>query len=303
MAEKLRPLTLGELLDRAIQLYRRHFGLFVGIAAAPYLGLLVIQLIPRVLGVYTPATARPNPLALATMAPALTLWFLGLEVAAIVALAYAMGATVWAVSRLHLGESTSIGRSLGEMKAHVAGVAFTMIAVGVVSVLPIIVIAGLLFLTPGLRAMGGGAALATGLVAFLLMIAAVVWAVWSWLRLAIAVPALVLEDLGLIAALRRSAALTKGYLGRVFLLYLLTMALEFALAGVFAVMALLVGGVHHPAMGVWAAWGVGTGFLVNVLVMPILTIGLALLFFDCKVRKEAFDIEVLLRRDAASTSA
>lgn len=303
MAEPLRPLTLGELLDRAIQLYRHHFGLFVGIAAAPYLGLLVIQLIPRVLGVSTPATARANPLALAAPAPAVIFWFLGLEVAAIVALAYVMGATVWAVSHLHLGESTSIGRSLGEIKGHVAGVACTMIAAGVVSVLPLAIVFGLLFLVPGFRAIGRGAALAAGLLAFLLMIAAIVWAVWSWLRLAVAVPALVLEDLGLFAALRRSAALTKGYLGRVFLLYLLTLALDFALAGVFAVVAIMIGGVHHPVMGVWAAWGAGTGFLVNVLVMPILTIGLALLFFDCKVRKEAFDIEVLLRRDAASTSA
>jgi len=32
----LRPLSLGELLDRTFFLYRRHFLLFVGIAAIPY---------------------------------------------------------------------------------------------------------------------------------------------------------------------------------------------------------------------------------------------------------------------------
>ncbi len=35
----LRPLSLGELLDRTFFLYRRHFLLFIGIAAVPYLVL------------------------------------------------------------------------------------------------------------------------------------------------------------------------------------------------------------------------------------------------------------------------
>src|SRR6266853_668038 len=37
----LRPLSLGELLDRTFFLYRQHFLLFIGIAAMPYLILLI----------------------------------------------------------------------------------------------------------------------------------------------------------------------------------------------------------------------------------------------------------------------
>ena len=40
----LRPLSLGELLDRTFFLYRRHFLLFIGIASIPYLLLLAILL-------------------------------------------------------------------------------------------------------------------------------------------------------------------------------------------------------------------------------------------------------------------
>ena len=40
----LRPLSLGELLDRTFFLYRRHFLLFVGIAAIPYSFFFVINL-------------------------------------------------------------------------------------------------------------------------------------------------------------------------------------------------------------------------------------------------------------------
>jgi hypothetical protein len=40
----LRPLSLGELLDRTFFLYRRHFLLFVGIAAIPYFFFFVVNL-------------------------------------------------------------------------------------------------------------------------------------------------------------------------------------------------------------------------------------------------------------------
>ena len=52
MSLDLRPLTLGELLDRSFSLYRRHFWLFVGIMALPSLlglafGLLVALFNPQ----------------------------------------------------------------------------------------------------------------------------------------------------------------------------------------------------------------------------------------------------------------
>lgn len=297
MAEPLRPLSLGELLDQAIQLYRRHFGLFVGIAAVPFGVWLALQVAADIVGVRSTVPSG-GVAALGRMAPAVGLWLLVSEIIGIVALAYAMGGTVWAVSHLHLGEATSIGRSLGEMKGHVGGVAFTMIATGVCAVAPLVaaIVAGTLF------AAGTGAGrIFAGLLMFELVIAGFVAGIWIWLRLAVAVPAVVLEDLGLFAALRRSAALTKGFLGRVFLIYLLALALEIGVVAVFTISLALFHGAHQPMDSAWRVLGLGTGFLAHVLVTPILTIGLALLFFDCKVRKEAFDIEILLRRNPAST--
>jgi len=45
VAQTLRPLTIGELLDRTFFYYRRHFVLFVGIAALPSVILLAFQLV------------------------------------------------------------------------------------------------------------------------------------------------------------------------------------------------------------------------------------------------------------------
>src|SRR5690349_21416878 len=39
----IRPMTLGELLDRAIRLYRQNFFKFIGIFAIPYIPLALIQ--------------------------------------------------------------------------------------------------------------------------------------------------------------------------------------------------------------------------------------------------------------------
>ncbi|MGB7283639.1 MAG: hypothetical protein WBE13_15335 [Candidatus Acidiferrum sp.] len=41
----LRPLSVGELLDRTFSLYRRHFLLFIGISAIPELLVLALQLV------------------------------------------------------------------------------------------------------------------------------------------------------------------------------------------------------------------------------------------------------------------
>jgi len=51
----LRPLSIGELLDRTFSLYRRNFLLFVGIAALPQLLVLALQLVQVIL---TPAELR-----------------------------------------------------------------------------------------------------------------------------------------------------------------------------------------------------------------------------------------------------
>ena len=46
----LRPLNLGEVLDRTFTLYRRHFPLFVGISAIPQTLVLALNVISLLLG-------------------------------------------------------------------------------------------------------------------------------------------------------------------------------------------------------------------------------------------------------------
>ena len=60
----LRPMTLGEVLDRSFKLYRSNFWLFAGIIALPFLVLLVINIGVAGLGIGTARTVAgglPSP--------------------------------------------------------------------------------------------------------------------------------------------------------------------------------------------------------------------------------------------------
>ena len=110
----LRPLSLGELLDRTFFLYRRHFLLFVGIAAIPYSFFFVINLATALL----PLLARS-----AALRPSATrrdgrggigggLFALVAVIVGFIAFLFSVGATVFAVSEIYTGRQTSIRESL-----------------------------------------------------------------------------------------------------------------------------------------------------------------------------------------------
>ncbi|MFN8402834.1 MAG: hypothetical protein U0V48_04680 [Anaerolineales bacterium] len=54
------PMTLGEILDKAIRLYRQNFLTFIGIFAIPYIPMVVIQMVFSIL--YTTTMMSPDRL-------------------------------------------------------------------------------------------------------------------------------------------------------------------------------------------------------------------------------------------------
>jgi len=114
--------------------------------------------------------------------------------------------------------------------------------------------------------------------------------------LALGTPALVLEDLSGIEAMGRSWSLTRGYRGKVFsalltvgiLLFLPGMAL-----GTYAALAregIPLGGAGGGGvyLGLTAA-----GYLLSTLIYPLLYCVMTVTYYDLRVRKEGFDLELL----------
>jgi hypothetical protein len=262
MPYDLRPLSLGELLDRSFFLYRKNFVLFAGIAAIPHLVLLAFQL--GHVGVQRFSGAGAGVLfTLASYAVALG------------ASAASQGATVIAVSNVHLDRRTSIAESFAGIKGRILYLALIMIGYGIG-----VCVGFVLLIVPGI-------------------ILALMWA--------LTIPVAVIEDKGLRDSVNRSAELTKGSRGRVFVIYFLFLVLTYAIYMAWMMPVLFVIGFnaqrnHAVGIPLWSqiALPIGT-FLSQCLAGPLMTIGISLLYYDQRVRKEAFDLQHMMSRIEGTT--
>ena len=255
MPNDLRPLSLGELLDRTFFLYRKNFVLFAGIMALPHLVLLAFQLAE--VGLQRWAGTGVG-----------ILWTLATYAVGLGVTAACQGATVIAVSQVHLERPSSIAESFAGIKGRIFYLALIMIGYSIG-----IGVGLVLLIVPGI-------------------ILALMWA--------LTIPVAVLEDTGLGDSLSRSAELTKGSRGRVFVIYLLFAVLFYAfyMAWMFPVLLMIgLAAQKHHAAGVplWAQIAIPVGnFVSQCLAGPLMTIGMSLLYYDQRVRKEAFDLQHMM---------
>jgi hypothetical protein len=146
---------------------------------------------------------------------------------------------------------------------------------------------------------------AVGVLGVLGVLAAGAAVLWLGVRLALATPALVLEDLRVIGSLRRSWGLTAGLFWRTFgiltvsslligvVQYLLSMVLQIGgmLLGLALGTMLDSGSDSDSLVGVVAAASSVVGGLVSGMVtQPFLAAVAALLYTDSRIRKEGFDL-------------
>jgi hypothetical protein len=118
-------------------------------------------------------------------------------------------------------------------------------------------------------------------------------------RLIVCIPAALIENLGPRTSLERSFELTKDNAGRGFLIILLAFALAIAAGALFTmpfqVMLALPTVKNNPEMlRFWLALSQVGATIANVLVAPVLTIASAILYYDLRVRKEAFDLQIMM---------
>ncbi len=319
MNVELRPLTLGELLDRTFTYYREHFWIFVGIMAPAE--IVVIGSALAVQAFTLPAArqamaGRPSdPLqALALLAPVYAVTLLTALVSSM-AHTVVLAASSSAVSKFHLGGSIGIAeayRSLRGSVARLAGLfglfvlitigAFALVFLGVFNLFGLVAIVARSF-----GPAGQVAAVVLGLLALLATLAGMVLVFILLLRFALSVPALILEHLGPMRALRRSRFLAKGSVGRIFLacllMYLIIAVVSFTFQAPFTVAGLIMGFKfnHNP---LWlAAPSTISGGIGAALSYPILMIVLTLFYFDARVRKEGFDLQVMMSANAPESPA
>jgi hypothetical protein len=262
----LRPLSLGELLDRTFFLYRRHFLLFVGIAAIPYLIVVIAFLAPGLLLYLIPAGGPMTPSGRTVIQAIGGIFLLAVGFIALVAFLYSAGASIFAVSEIYAGRRPSIRGSY----ALVRGKAATILGIIILSLL--IVIAG--------------------------MIALVIPGLYLICRIPVATAAAMIEDLGPIESIRKSFALTAGFAGRSALIYLLVIGLTYGVGLVFQLPFLALAAAapkQSHLLLLWTVLGQVGGLLGGILVGAVPTIAFALFYYDLRVRKEAFDLQMMMQ--------
>ena len=80
-----------------------------------------------------------------------------------------------------------------------------------------------------------------------------------------------------------------------FLSAILTYALSLALSAPVFILAMMSVSDKAPALAIpMAIWQYLAGFVAGTLAGPIVTIALALLYYDERVRKEAFDLQLMM---------
>jgi hypothetical protein len=153
----------------------------------------------------------------------------------------------------------------------------------------------LLFLVPDSPAIGV-IVLIVGLLFGALTYAALYLGFW-----ALAAPALLLENLTVTAALRRSFRLVRGSFWRVFGISLLTAVIAYVVRQIFAVPFSLIGTILSEVADFTGLSGavvqllisdIGT-ILAGAVVYPFTAGAVALLYLDLRMRREGMDVEVL----------
>jgi hypothetical protein len=303
MESNLRPLSLGEILDRTAQLYRENFLLFAGIASV-YAGVVLFLNLCQI-----GLNELMRMLHLAQQLPWVSIGFLVLILPLMFIFAgAAVAANNRAVAWVYLGELATIRGAYKGILPRLGRYLWLMTIVAFIIWGPFVVIYGGyigLMITHGLFKKTPGPPptpeasilLIVASLAFLLLITA--WAVYAalmGLRYSLAVPCAVVEDLKARPALRRSIDLSKDSRGRIFLLALLVGAIQFGLVMLTQGPFLFVAVKHHFVIPTWAQiLQQLVGFVTNSFIAPIYATGLTLFYYDQRIRKEGFDIEWMMQ--------
>ena len=302
----LRPLNAGEILEAAIKAVRKHWRLALG--ASLGVALLTQAVITVLARMWPQNTAElealsrdPHPtvhqLIHAMSTPLLTSSADALVRTLGTVLATAVLTTV--VSRSVLGRAVSLSDTWRDARPQLLRL------LGLLLLVPLLVSVVLAVATaPGLVALAAGSdASAAGLL-FLGLIAGTVAAVWLWVRLSLAAPALMLEKQGVRNALRRSAKLVRGSWWRVLGIQLLALLLLVFVATLVTVPATLIGtlaagdglssltsGAAEPSWASLIASGIGS-VVAYTLTFPVTAGVTVLLYLDQRIRRESLDIEL-----------
>jgi len=256
-------MSLGDLLDETFALYRRNFTLFAGIVAVISVPETVIN---TILAASRPATfvvKNGNGTSqLDSNALSQTLVLGGLQILIGIVLSQVIVAALSrAVSDRYLNRNVTVGQAYASIGGR------TLVTLLVALILFIFLI---------------------GVTFFFLIIPAV----YFYVRFAFLPQAIVLERTGIRAAFSRSSQLVRCSWWRVFGILLVVTLLVAVLNCVVSAAVIALVTVGNASGTAWTVITQALSGIVNIFVQPIQLGATVLLYYDLRIRKEGFDLEL-----------
>lgn len=288
MAADIRPMNFGEILDGALVMYRRHFGLFFKLAAVllSVPALLFVYFGARWQGALTTPTENSGAVLLSSL-----LWLVPILIL------YLLGSLVLTAGTVRIISDSYLGRIPRLQDALALGLSKVWALVGVgLGKGTIVVLAGfgsaivVGLLTVIARSAGVGGVL----LIFAAGVAGAWFVVYVLCGYGVTTPVVVLEELGSsFDSFRRSWELTRGFRGKVFGLGATGILLFSALPNWILSVPAALTKLTMPGLSI-ALSALAT--IVPVILAPAFSAVITLMYYDLRVRREAFDLQVLGQR-------
>ena len=290
-APQLRPLGVGDIVDRVFAIYRSRPLLLLAVAAVPYLVLfllitgLAIAFATTFLALISPfaaiasdpAGADASLSALASVIGTIAVVVGIIVIAAVIILSVQSAALIAAMSALYLRRATTAGAIFSEGMRAAPRVIFTslLVFVGVV-VLWIVLAVSMIVINQGVFI---ALAIIVGLVATVYVFASAL----------VAPVVATLEGVGPITALRRSWRLSNRNRWRILGLQLLLVVLNGVIG---ALLSALFLGSFISDQTARTVVQQAANLVTNVAWAPVQWGTFAILYYDLRVRHEAFDLQL-----------
>jgi hypothetical protein len=280
-------MQLGEILDGSFNIYRRHFALFMRLS-------LILVWLPTALTVYFQVRFSNSPFELLNVfeqhtVATILLGLLGVVIFTTAGLLLKAG-TIRVISDSYLGQEPELGASLSFGVAKIIPLLLVALSKGLLIILIYVFGALGVFLMAMLGRLAGPA------ISALLILVGIVglgwFVIWVACGYGVTTPIVVLEDLpSSFDAFGRSWELTRGARGKVFgtvaVAWLMSQFLpQMVVGGVSGALGAAGNMSFQPLFVVVAS-------LLGIVLAPILPCALTLLYYDLRVRREGFDLQIL----------
>jgi len=302
------PMTFGQILDRIYRLMRSQLKLFIAVSTVPAVATVVMMAVFIAIvfiPIFSQLPKQPDPEQMFHFLLPSMIFIMPLS---LLIFALYLAASIHAAMQANLGIPITFRQAYQVAWKRIGRYFWLMLLIYIIAFLPMLVIELVMIVPMQLFAMGKSGSL-TPLVymiplEMLLLIAALVYGVIIAMRLSLAFPASLAEDLTARAALSRSGQLTQGAKGRIFLVLLVIYALGYAaemvgimaLGVVIGIGALIMAacGVQLPSVagiiGIVLASLCFAAFLYlwMTLLWSAFSTAIAVLYHDQRLRKDGF---------------